>query len=418
MSILPNTPPCFLPPPAHQGEPFAHASPGLYGAASQAAWYVDPDTDVGSDHALTDGAASDRPLATLSELMARIGVSLLTSAVTVSLAAGTFTGGGLIAPRISPAGSLAITGTRTVLASYTAGTITAWNAATPVPGKTDVGATDWTTLTYVGKLARITSATRLGSRTVIAKDLTSGEFRDNWSHGTTGAAVLAVTADTFAVYDVTAISGNVVLDASGGSITLTDLDLGASGSVTVLRGSVTFSGCIVRNLVVKQGATVTLIGCRTINVTCEGKCVASGCVHEESSGTMLQIQAGGVYEAAARILCQGAAPVVGSETLGPGALRVAATTGILGICDFATGLTVHPGSSVQDKGAMFCYDDNAAASGFVVKSGGQIVYSTLPVFGGTAPTTEFTIGGTAKLTAAMGSGFVEAANNAMVVPLL
>lgn len=397
---------------------------GSPGANRQKSWFVNAAT--GSDE--NDGADASTPLLTTQEAMYRIGHqpidgSVGNGTVTVFIL-GDDTAPLTIDVRFIHDGNLNFLGTRTVLATYTMTTVTAWNDATGAIGSYSLSGTpDLITLGYVGRLCRIASGSQTGDKTAIVKETSTGTFRGNFANQATGQAIVPSGTPSVQVYSIPSLSGEVRISGgpcgpSGGIIYFEALNIGVIGSnhsVIVTDGQVQFAGCIIHGLDIHRGAYYAYASaCFIYEARSYSQFEAAGCSFASVGGVALASRESGIVIVSGRCLVQGYCVSVGHASEGGAQLRCTAQ---LAVVDSASdGITCFPGSSTVLSTNVTIRDCAGSIAGIRVRGGANLQYTTgaPPKFSGTAADSEYVIGPDDKTAVDIAGGDYTASNGACV----
>lgn len=391
------------------GISYQPAPPYVPGAQNVPAWYVD--TNAGSDAA--SGIDPAAPLATIAEVLRRIGPQPVTGAVVVTITGDTI--GPLdIAARVERGGALYFQGERAVLSSHTLTAVTAYNASTGVLGAyTLSGSPDLAAAPFVRLAASH------GTTSPIVSDLGGHAFRGLWIDGwNTWGQVEPSNGAAVDLYRVPKVTGDVTISVTGfGYVGIVDLEIGTAGanhSCRVLSGGATFASARVHALdLYRPTWEGQIVGCNVTEFRSYGAADVYASAFGTVGGTPLAARGRGVVQIQSASLVTGGTIEAGNANEGPGDLVLLDTLFHDAYTNQAA--AVFYGSTLRTVGRYVTRAGSTQAAGVIVYGGGALRYASglAPTFNGSAPSTAYKVGGTSKATGAI--PYIEAANGAAVV---
>lgn len=358
--------------------------------AYQAAWFVDSATGYDEN----DGAAAittgyNGPLATIGELMKRLGQDDLQVDMTVDIAdTGTIIADQLFSATSTDAHTITVRGVPTGLYSGFATAVTNYNGTTGVADLlTDAAiAVSWTASGLVGKLGQITNGANIATF-VVGKDLGAKQARVSRYFDITNFAQLQpIVNDLFVIYDVTKLEGFIAVECFGqASFIFQNLELGtgASGGIGVLAGFCQFAGCQLHNLAVDSGAACNVVASRLdgINHTLSPNSLSvDSCLFTRTGGHSLIVDQGGFVSVFNASMVQASAGVDVSAGGGVYLLDTLAVYDSTG-----AGVTVDAHGTVECVSNILLFGSGNTTYGLRLRDGGMLSYSTLkPTITGTS----------------------------------
>ena len=242
----------------------------------------------------------------------------------------------------------------------------------------------WTASGLVGMLGIMTTGVATGGVFAVEFDLGAKQARVSRPIiPNSFTQVQPVATNEFQMYTCTRIDGQVSVDCTGnGIIEFMDLDVGFSGSVTVLNGSAFFYGSYVHTLS-NSGGQVDLIGClhdgTFHTLSPQGTNLDAGLLTRTGGAAMVIDQGGfvAVFNAAMVGVSAGIDVSAGGDLYCLDSLMVFNSTG--------AGLTVSQGANVEMGAGIALFGTTNTTYGVNVLGGGFLTYSTLvPTLTGTS----------------------------------
>ncbi len=260
-------------------------------ANTQATWFVDPLSAVGTASDKNDGLTSSTPLATTRELMRRLDGAILLNNVTITFNSAVPSSDALAGMlRLGPGVTLSLVGKITTVATGTlqgATAVTVQNRATQTPWSVSDNVLSGGIGQYVGKFIQISSGARSGATGRIVKDIggTNHDARVSplcifTSTETVPAETTPVSGDPYAVIDPTTVRvGNLRIESASTDTPLAGVGFlllngirfqGGGGSNSYPNGAITCRfvsvyakpGCVFDNIQIDtQLAQWTALAC-------------------------------------------------------------------------------------------------------------------------------------------------------------
>jgi hypothetical protein len=229
------------------------------GAASQAAWYIDPLT--GNDGNPGTLAA---PLATLTEWAARIGQQPIAVPMTVNVRSSLLSDDTPMGPvNVAPGASLLIQGVRTTITATSFSAVTASAPVANTPWQGTAAAVNWIAAIAAGYRVRMTAGPSADAIAWPVKNLGAGACRfsapasADYTLGPFGQSQMSLTTDAFVLEDVTSL-GSFALAVNvgaGGSFSVVDCRItGGSFDADNVLGLSSLYGCPLAGAVSERGA--------------------------------------------------------------------------------------------------------------------------------------------------------------------
>ena len=379
-----------------------HREPnGTPGANLEPSWYIN--TATGDDTA--SGVVVSAPLASVAEVMRRIGRQPIMQNVTVTMV-GSDAGALAIDIYIETGVTFTIQGTRTVILSDVIASHTAWSPSTAVVGDATFTTTTGSLAAYVG-VSMVQLHSTPTQISPVVKDLATGKFMALFCN--TAAAGAQVDPGNVAcdVYTINGFAGNVTVHVRGGGyMQFIDMNLASAGTnhTRVSLGGAIFQGCLVHGLIVTRGVhDVQVIGGEVFDAVVMGRAQSFAAVWAFGAATALTIQGNsGLVQVQTISMSFGGTLNIGSGTDGTGVMQTNAGFAVADAA-VAVGVQVWPGSMLRCGDYFFLRKAVAVTVGFIVMNGARIHYTggKLIAAGGTVPTGFATVVGTAKASGAL-----------------
>jgi hypothetical protein len=373
-------------------------TPELLGWSLQIEVHID--ADKGSD--LNDGKSRTTALKTIEEWLRRLDKpydGAVTSTINVYLYGDFSTSTVTVDVPCVNGVTVNVTGEIHIQATHMLTSTTPYNAAGGVAGSYTVLGLDLTP--YVGMSARVNAGPRMGLRSLIASQLSTGVFRGCFCDESGLFFGEPQAGDVIDIVTYTKIGGNFrVVGPEFGQLDFINVDVGTPGALHTVRvtgGGVGFFGSIVRSADWDRNTQGAVAGCGTYGMRVSGYMLVGANMHMNTLGdSALAATGGSGFIVSIDVEYIFGDLKAGRAGDGEGSIDLQADT-VVEVGTFGGNgvIVVGKGLLTIDFGAtLLIISSQAYATGINVYTWGEVAYDQTVVFAGTLPTSKYRVAGT------------------------